>query len=116
MANYRKLNVQGTSVLLADPADITHTFKASVNVAPKMAGKVKLSNVKQEYVTTINPTVTVGTESGKEAIVIKTTVSGSSLSKALIDAEVAKHNANVALAIANSSSGGFAVPDLAYVV
>lgn len=107
---YKKLQQTGSTILYADPADISNTFKVKTELAPKFIGKAKVTNCRQTYTTVSTPVTTVGTESGRDTCNIITIISGSTQNKALLDAQLARHNANVAACIGLGSSGGF-TPD-----
>lgn len=111
----RKLLQNGASLLFADPADITNTFKTKLEMAPKFIGKAKVTNCRQTYTSTCTPVTTVGTESGKDNIVITTTISGAVANQALIDALLARHNANVIACATTGATKGF-TPDSVQVV
>lgn len=111
----RKLLQTGASLLFADPADITNTFKTKLEMASKYIGKAKVTNCRQTYTSTSTPVTTVGTESGKDNVVITTTISGAVNNQALIDALYARHNVNVAACIASGATKGF-TPDSVQIV
>lgn len=107
MSNFRLLSQAGTSIVLADPSDIGHTFKVNIDMAQKMAGKVKLTNVRQTFNQAKQVTVTDSTESGKDQLSVRLVLSGSSASAAEVNSMLDAFIANVKSAIAADTSHGF---------
>lgn len=107
MSNFRLLSQAGTSMVLADPSDIGHTFKVNIDMAQKMAGKVKLTNVRQTFNQAKQITVTDSTESGKDQLSVRLVLSGSSASAAEVNSMLDAFIANVKAAVAADTSHGF---------
>lgn len=107
MSNFRLLSQAGTTLVLADPSDIGHTFKAQIDISQKMAGKVKLSNIRQTFSQSKQVTVTDSTESGKDQLSIRLTVSGSSASAAEVNAMLDAFLVNIAAARTADTAHGF---------
>lgn len=115
MSNFRLLSQTGTIKVFADPDDISHSFKEQIEVSPKMAGKVRLNNVRQTFTEGSFLTVTDGTESGKDQFSMKFVISASSASAEEVKVAASRFMANVSLALANGTAQGFTTEGITYV-
>lgn len=115
MTNFRLLSQTGTVKVFADPDDISHSFKEQIEIAPKMAGKVRLNNVRQTFTEGSFLTVTDGTESGKDQFSMKFVISASSASADEVKAAASRFMANVSLALTNGTAKGFTTDSVTYV-
>lgn len=111
MTNFRKTQVLAGEIRYADPSDINHTLRVAVKSAPKLAGQVNLTNVREEYVETLVLPVTNGTANGVENASVRITVSGSTQNAGLLRAVVVRATANFLAMMDDGTSKGL-IPEI----
>lgn len=115
MSSFRQLSAGSNFKLFAEPTSITHTLRVKIDTTPKTAGKVKLTNVRAEFVETNPLTVTSGADSGTDLTSARVVFSGSTMSDATMVARWNSLKANVDAAIADGVLKGF-LPNVTFIV
>lgn len=114
MTKFRKTSVLNGELRFADPTDVNHTLRVVVKSAPKLAGQVNLTNVRQEYIETQVLPVTNGTSNGVENSSVRIIVSGSTQNAAILRAAVVRSTANFLAMMDDGTSKGL-IPEVALV-
>lgn len=114
MSNFRTISVQANEKKFADPLNINHTLKVSVNSAPKVSGAVSLVNVREEYVEAAILPVTNGTDNGVENASVRISVSGSTQNAVALRAMAVNAFSNFLLIMDDRGTQGF-IPEVTLV-
>lgn len=104
---FRKTASIANEIRMAAADAITHTLRMVVSSAQKVSGKVSMTNVRFEAIESYPIATVVGSDSGTDVVAIRTSISGSTLNEAAIQAAYAQHIANVNAALADGALKGF---------
>lgn len=104
---FRKTAQLAGEIRMAAADAITHTLRMVVASAPKVSGKVSLTNTRFEVIESYPMAVTNGTDAGTDVVAIRTYISGATLSEPAIKEAYDQHVLNVKAALNDGALKGF---------
>ena len=104
---FKKQQLNGGSVVWADPTNVEHTVRAKVGSSKKNTSAGVVNNVSTEVVNVIPADIVKGDKTASETLSIRVRLSGSVNNAALLKAEWSATKAHVDAIIAAGGVEGF---------